>query len=393
MKKQKTGVISNSLIWFGAGVSIAEILTGTYFAPLGFMKGMLAIIVGHLIGGFLMFTAGMIGAMEERSAMDTVKLSFGSKGSIVFSVLNIIQLVGWTSIMIYDGALAADSILSKGVWFWGLLIGALILVWLLIGLSNLGKINTLAMLLLFVLSLILFKLVMFSDETFTRGVEEKMSFGAALELSVAMPLSWLPLISDYTKDAKEPFSVTLSSVIVYNFVSIFMYAIGMGVALHTGGGDIASIMVKAGLGIAGLLIIVFSTVTTTFLDVYSAGISAESISEKIKSKNTAIIVTLLGTAAAMVYPMDNIMGFLFFIGSVFAPMIAIQITDYFILRKPGYPGEFNKRNLLIWLVGFCIYRMLLRADGGFGSTLPSMLITILICVGVDRVIERYSRLA
>lgn len=69
---------------------------------------------------------------------------------------------------------------------------------------------------------------------------------------------------------------TAVSSIVYGLVSCWMYVIGMGAAIYTGESDIAQIMVKAGLGIAGLLIIVFSTVTTTFLDAYSAGISSES---------------------------------------------------------------------------------------------------------------------
>lgn len=106
---------------------------------------------------------------------------------------------------------------------------------------------------------------------------EGMTFGAAVELSVAMPLSWLPLISDYTREAAKPVKATAVSAIVYGIVSCWMYTIGMGAAIFTGEGNIASIMVKAGLGIAGLLIIIFSTVTTTFLDAYSAGVSSESI--------------------------------------------------------------------------------------------------------------------
>ena len=102
-----------------------------------------------------------------------------------------------------------------------------------------------------------------------------MSFGAAVELAVAMPLSWLPLISDYTREAKQPVKATAVSAIVYGIVSCFMYLIGMGASIFTGESDIAQIMVKAGLGAAGLLIVVFSTVTTTFLDAYSAGISSE----------------------------------------------------------------------------------------------------------------------
>ena len=108
MEEKRTGLFENGLIWFGAGVSIAEILTGTYLAPLGMGKGLLAIIVGHIIGCLMLFLAGVIGGKVRKSAMETVKMSFGQKGSILFAVLNVLQLVGWTAIMIYDGALAAD---------------------------------------------------------------------------------------------------------------------------------------------------------------------------------------------------------------------------------------------------------------------------------------------
>ena len=159
--------------------------------------------------------------------------------------------------------------------------------------------------------------------------DSSLSFGAAVELSVAMPLSWLPLISDYTREAEKPLGGNGCQRLVYGLVSCFMYVIGMGAAIYTGEYDISVIMVKAGLGAAGLLIIVLSTVTTTFLDAYSAGVSSVSITHRIKEKWAAVAVTIAGTAAAMVYPMDNITDFLYLIGSVFAPMIAIQIADYF----------------------------------------------------------------
>ena len=61
MEERRTSSFENGLIWFGAGVSIAEILTGTYFAPLGFSKGLLAIVIGHIIGCAMLFFAGLIG--------------------------------------------------------------------------------------------------------------------------------------------------------------------------------------------------------------------------------------------------------------------------------------------------------------------------------------------
>ena len=110
MEENKTSVLSNGLIWFGAGVSMSEILTGTYFAPLGMKTGLLAILIGHVIGCILLFLAGYLGAKTNNNAMETVAVSFGRKGNLPFSILNILQLAGWLAILNYDGALAANGI-------------------------------------------------------------------------------------------------------------------------------------------------------------------------------------------------------------------------------------------------------------------------------------------
>lgn len=385
---KKTSVFSNGLIWFGAGVSIAEILTGTYLAPLGFGKGLAAVIIGHLIGCTLLFLAGLIGAYTKRSSMETVKMSFGEKGGLFFCFLNVLQLVGWTSIMIYDGALAANGIINSGAWVWCLVIGGLILVWIFIGIKNLGKINTIAMGALFILTLILCKVIFFGGTGTELISQEGMTFGAAVELSVAMPLSWLPLISDYTREAQKPLAATAVSAVVYGIVSCWMYVIGMGAAIYTGESDIAQIMVTAGLGVAGLLIVIFSTVTTTFLDAYSAGVSSVSISSKINEKWAAAAVTVIGIAGAVIFPMDNITNFLYLIGSVFAPMIAIQIADYFFIKKDHKNEAANVINLVIWFIGFVTYRILMGIDTPVGNTLPDMAVTTIICLIVNFAVEK-----
>ena len=383
--ERRTSLVENGLIWFGAGVSIAEILTGTYFSSLGFGRGLAAILIGHVIGCLMLFLAGVIGGKSRLSAMETVKSSFGNLGGLVFAFLNVLQLVGWTAIMIYDGALAADGIFSAGRWIWCLVIGALIILWIVIGITNLGKINTIAMGLLFLLTLVLCKVIFFDGNVMTAAADDSMSFGAAVELAVAMPLSWLPLISDYTREAKEPVKATAVSAIVYGLVSCWMYVIGMGAAIFTGESDIAQILLKAGLSIVGLLIIVFSTVTTTFLDAYSAGISSESIVSTIKGKYAAIAVTVIGTLGAIFFPMDDITDFLYLIGSVFAPMIAIQIADFFILHRDKREDSFDWRNLIIWAAGFILYRALMHIDLPVGNTLPDMVITSAICVIVGKI--------
>lgn len=384
MNGKKTSVFENGLIWFGAAVSIAEIITGTYFASLGFAQGMAAIIVGHVIGCMMLFISGLIGGITGKSAMENVKSSFGNRGGLLFAVLNIMQLVGWTGIMIYDGALAADGVFGAGRWVWCLVIGAMIVLWILIGIRNLGKVNTVAMTALFIMTVVL-SFVIFRNGTAGTSGDGTMSFGAAVELAVAMPLSWLPLISDYTREAEKPVKATFASALIYGLVSCWMYIIGMGAALFTGESDIALIMVKAGLGIIGLLIVVLSTVTTTFLDAYSAGISSEALSEKVNGKWVAVATAVIGTAGAIMFNMDNITGFLYLIGSVFAPMIAVQIATFFILKTDDSRRMLSPVNLVSWAAGFVLYRVLMNVDIACGNTLPDMLATIVICVVLNKI--------
>lgn len=388
MENKKTSTFSNGLIWFGAGVSIAEIITGTYLAPLGFKTGIIAVILGHIIGCVMLFLAGLIGGQTGKSSMETAAISFGKKGSSFFAVMNVLQLVGWTGIMIYDASLSAETIFSVGAKLWAVIIGALIIVWILVGMKTLEKINVVAMISLFVLTIVLCVQIVKNAGAAVIGASDALTFGGAVELAVAMPLSWYPVISDYTRYAEKPFSATLVSTVTYGLVSSWMFIIGMGAAIFTETSDVAQIMVKAGLGIAGLIIVVFSTVTTTFLDAFSAGVSSVSVYEKINEKHAAVAATVIGTVGACLVNMDDITNFLYLIGSVFAPMIAVLIADYFILGHDSSSKGFDAGRFVIWIVGFIAYRLLMTVNTPVGNTLPDMLFTMIIAVIYGKVTVR-----
>lgn len=386
----KSKEVNMALIWFGAGVSIAEIITGTYFAPLGFSKGILAILSGHIIGCALLFLAGSIGSFSKRSSMETTKGSFGILGSKFFALLNILQLTGWTGIMIYDGALSINGIFKNGAWFWAIVIGLLIAAWILIGIKNVSKLNVASLSALFILTLVLCKIIFFNGDNsvVSSTQEEAMSFGAAVELAAAMPLSWLPLISDYTKESNKPVMSSLLSSLVYGATSCWMYLIGMGAAIFTSETDISLILLKSGLGWAALVIVILSTVTTTFLDAFSAGISFETISSKPSGKTVALIVTALGTIGAVFLPMDNITDFLYLIGSVFAPMISIQIADFFVLKNDSSAKSIDLQKAVIWILGFALYRISLSWNFILGNTLPVMLIIFAVTVAAGKILGK-----
>lgn len=397
------------MIWFGAGVSIAEIITGTYFAPLGFAKGMAAIAIGHVLGCALLFMTGVIGAKKKMAAMQTTALSFGKIGAKFFGLLNAAQLLGWTGIMIYDGSLCANTIINgakiagaspamtHGAMWAALAIGVLIVVWILAGVRNLDKLNFAAAAALFCLTILLCVKIFggifggadsgaaMADGAAGEGMaDQALSFGAAIELSVAMPLSWLPVISDYTKDAKRPVAVSLAAAVVYFLVSVWMYAIGMGAAIVAGESSIDIVMLKTGLGIAALVIVVLSTVTTTYLDAYSAGVSSQSVHSKINVKAAAIIVAVLGTVGALLFNMDNITDFLYLIGSVFAPMTAILLADFFVCKNDSSAKKIDAARIVVWILGIALYRLFMRFDFVFGCTLPAMAATFVLALAAGR---------
>ena len=108
-KTQLSGV-NLFFLWFGAAVSVAEILTGGYLAELGAVKGLWAILLGHLAGTLLLVLAGLIGFRERLPAIMSTRISFGKQGSYLISLINILQLVGWTAIMIIEGGTAMNVI-------------------------------------------------------------------------------------------------------------------------------------------------------------------------------------------------------------------------------------------------------------------------------------------
>lgn len=376
-EKAKTTVFGNSLIWFGAAISIAEILTGTLFAPLGFQKALLAIVLGHILGGFLFYFAGSIGARYSKTAMDTAKLTFGDFGGKIFAGFNLIQLLGWTAVMIASGAQTGAACNITGFLgnsrIWAILICILILLWIKLGVDIFQKANIVTMLLLLALSIFLTRLIFHTNSTVSPAGE--LSFGEAVELSIAMPVSWLPLIADYTSKAAKPRLSNLAGTLVYSITSCWMYVIGLAAVLYTGESDIGQLMTKSGFGIMAMIIVILSTVTTTFLDVYSAEVSARSIWKGMPSQTTACIVCIIGTILATICDTSSFESFLYFIGSIFVPMITIQIMDLLVYRQKN---SSPLPNIILWLAGFILYRIFMHMNSIAGSTIPDVISTVLL---------------
>jgi len=384
--KNNLSMMNFTTLWFGAAISVAEILAGGLLAPLGFKMGLLAILLGHLVGTTLLVLGGVIGTTERIPALVSTRISFGLYGSYVFSVLNVLQLLGWTAVMIIAGARSVNEI-TKTLWsfdhlmVWSLVIGAFIMLWVWLGKDNgWKKVNHMAVILLFALTIVLSVIIFRNHALFSQLGTGDMAFGSGLELAVVMPLSWLPLISDYTRFAKTKRSGAWGSWLGYFFGSSWMYMIGLGTTIVYANPDPSTMLLAVNLGLVALGIIVLATVTTTFLDAYSAGVTFLNIFPKFNEKSVALVMTAIGTGLAIIVNIEGYESFLYAIGSVFAPLFAILLTDYFLLKHKKIQADLlaNWGTLALCALGTLLYYQFINLNFVLGATIPVMLIISII---------------
>jgi putative hydroxymethylpyrimidine transporter CytX len=385
LKERNFTGVDYFLLWGGAAVSLAEILAGGILAPLGVATGIVVIVVGHLIGNTPLALGGIIGSNEGVSTMMSTRPAFGVKGSYLASLLNIIQLIGWTAIMLIICGEAANTIMKEvlGVSnLKGLILisGIVTTAWALVGHKSWKWLQRVSVSALLVLCVVM------TYAVFRKGlphaeVTDVLPLAIAVDLVIAMPISWLPLVSDYSRYATNTKTAFFGTWIGYFLVSSWMYVLGLGAAVYIGEAEPVPMMLALGLGIPALLIVFLSTFTTTFLDVYSTAVSALNIVENWDEKKGIILGGVLGTALALVFPMGQYENFLLLIGSLFCPLFGVVLTDYFVIKKSYSDPLFTAKSVnwiavTAWVIGFVVYRVLLSTT--IGCSIPSMVTAAVI---------------
>jgi putative hydroxymethylpyrimidine transporter CytX len=411
-EERNLGGLDFFLLWSGAAVSLAEIWAGGLIVPMGMGLGLWAILLGHLIGNTPFALGGLIGSRWGIPTMVSVRPSFGIRGSYFAAGLNVIQLIGWTAVMLIVCGQAADAI-SKFYGFsnptlWVILSGAITTLWALVGhriWKWLQRISVVALLVLCVaMTIIVFQ--QYGWGMLSQIPNKKdFPFMVGMDLVIAMPISWLPLVSDYSRFATGSKSSFWGTGIGYFIVSSWMYLLGLAASLATQSSDpsgvVMNLMLKFGWAVPALIIVLFSTFTTTFLDIYSTAISGLNIFPKLGEQKGIWIGGILGTVTAVIIPtLLDYEHFLLFIGAMFCPLFGIVLVDYFLLRRSlvnlndlyrregryWYWKGINPTALVAWAIGFAIYlgfspmlmEKVLQVKAAFpwplGSSLPSMIL-------------------
>ena len=400
--KRNLGSADIFLLWAGVAISLAEIWAGGFLAPMGFWTALWAILIGHAIGNTLMALGGVPGSDHGIPSMVSVRPSFGIHGSSLAAILNVIQLVCWASIMLIIGG-RAGAMLGEpmgGIWasnrFWIVVIGFGTLAWALFTGHRVWKFLQAGA----VMGL-LAVIIVTSWETYQSFVATapaqtgggEMPFMIGLDLVIAMPISWMPLVADYSRFSRSTTSSFWSTWVGYFLVSSWMFVLGLMATLVTGTAEphiqMLELMGAAGLAIPALLMVVFSTITSDFPDLYSATCSMLNVSEKISARGFMWMTGIVSILVALVFPMDRYESFLYFIGAMFIPLFGVVLTDYFLVRRRRidvdalydadgpyrYASGFNRLALLAWAAGFVTYKLVEAPELPLGATLPSILVS------------------
>lgn len=386
-----------SLLWCGASISITEILTGQIISSSGFQKGLTAIILGTITGAIIFVLAGIIGTRERISGIASTKISFGTYGTYIFSVINILQLAGWLTIMIKYTAKYINQI-STMLWsvdnivLWTIITSILIVIWIICGITNYKNVNNVTVILLFILTFFM-AYIMFKWNRILPGAERgEISFGRAFELVVVMPLSWMSKISDYTKFSINVKQGAIGSFMGYISGSLLMMIVGLGIGCIFGNLDIMEVLLSRNMAFLTFGVIMLSTITTAFMYAYSAGVTIMNMmkihNKKILNEKTiAVTITIIGTVISLIFNVSNYENFLYSIGIVFAPSFAILLTDYYKMKQNIEAQKNTHPNILAFILcifGMFMYYLFIKINFVFGATVPSMIIISIIYLIVKK---------
>ena len=383
-------------LWFSLGIGLLVLQAGALLVPgLSLGSAIGAILIGSILGVSLLAAAGVVGADTGLSAIGTLRPALGVRGAAIPAVLNAVQLTGWGAFEIVAMRDSADALTKQTFGFsnpllWTLAFGAAATALAFLGpLSFVRRFlrNWGLWLLLAGAAWLTWQLLARHDlaELFRRRGDGSLSFAAGIDLVIAMPLTWLPLIADYSRFGRSPGAMFRGSALGYLLANIWFYSLGAAYALIAGGGEglLLSALAMSGGGLALLLILIDET-DNTFADIFSAAVSTGTL-VPVKVPHLALFYGLLCTGIAVVVPLARYENFLLIIGSLFAPLFGVLLADHFVIRRRRidaaavtlrggaywFTGGWRISGLASWAAGVAAYHLVASQLPNLGATLPA----------------------
>lgn len=429
--------IDLAVLWADLGIGLLVIVAGALLvAPadqfgfgLSLGAAMVAILIGSIIGSFLLGLGGVIGTREGKPTMVLLRNVLGKTGSWIPTGLNVAQLLGWTAIELWAmgrvGNVLGERLFGFSSFiFWLVVFSILVLVlslWGPVGVVRTWMEKFGAWVLIGVGALVTLYLLTEVDVAALvarGGAGGALIFGLPMDIVIALPVSWVPLVADYNRFSSSRRGSFWGTFLGYTFANVWFYALG--VLLLLGVEEVSpspeslavGILTLGGLTVTGWLLLAGMLVGESdeaFADVYSAAVSIRNIFPRMDNRMLVIAVTLAGALLAGRFSMLTYELFLFLLGSVFVPLLGVWFADYFLLgNRSEETSGIRWTSVVPWIVGFIVYHWIAPTPLGWwrefttsilgtplaeslpwmGASIPSFLCAFLLHAGLGSVRKR-----
>ncbi|MFG3620963.1 purine-cytosine permease family protein [Nocardia sp. NPDC047654] len=377
-----------SAFWANLGVSLFA-FSGAYTvlapnaegaAQLSIAAGILATVLGTLVGAAMLGAAALTGARTGQPAMVLLRGLFGAKLSYLPTALNIAQLIGWGTFELIVIGDAAEELFGGGQhWLYVVVAGVLTTV---LTIWPLGSVRLLRR---FVTAGVVIALVWFYAQFLRAGLPDLRAnpgpsgggpfgvdwnlFWVATDAALAVSISWVPVAADYTRHARSGRSAFGAAGGAYALTQIIAYVLGLfALALATGEGGPYAPFLHVSLGALFFFVFVLREADQSFANVYSTAVSIQNLAPRVDRRVLSIGLGALITILALRLNMANYFGFLGLIGSVFVPLLGVLVADFFLRARrewntaPDAPARWGM--VAAWLTGFAVYQLVNPGDAG-----------------------------
>ena len=391
---------NHASLWFSLGVGLLVMQVGAYLVPaVGSRDAALAIVLGSLIGAGLLAWTARLGCQSGLSSAALMHATYGSAFARLPVLLNMAQLIGWTT---FELVIMRDGTAAIGKQSFGLPLdgveGRVLTTMLWGGLLVLLLSKPMTQLVRKIVSRVALPLVIASllwltwqfggqvkalglDAFWARQGDGSMGMLSAMDLVMAMPVSWLPLVADYARYGKGSRSAMGGTWLGYALANIWCYALGvMVVTVAQPGTDLVSALLLAQGGLLALSLILVDEIDNAYGDVYSGAVSGHSLKPGLSVRQWGMGLAVLCTGLALVLPMHSLEPFLLMLSSVFVPLYGVILGRLATGNEPVTVGsrQVDWGAALLWLGGIACYHALANFAPQWGSALPTLLTTFVL---------------
>lgn len=403
-EKRVLGSFDYFVLWSSLAVGLLVLQAGGLLVPgLSALGAVFVAVVGSAIGSLMLALAGGLGSRYGVPTMVSLRAVLGLRGSYLPTVLNVAQLVGWGSfeilIMANSAVLITGQFLgSYTVYFWIIFFAVFCMVLGIGGPLIVVRhwLEKFAIWFSYGTAVFITYVVVSSfPQIFSSGGDGSLPATLALDLVIAMPISWWPLISDYNRFSRSERGALFGTVSGYTFANSWFYALGALLVLAYPGEAVISSIVAITFGGLALTFLLVDETDNGFADIYSAAVSVQNMSPRCRQWKLIVAVTAVSVLLAGLVPgswQSAYQSFLLYIGAFFVPLLGVVAVDFYVVRRGRYGLEefyssakgLRVKQVASWFVGVAVY-FILYVCTVWGSSIPSFVASAAALYVLERV--------